>query len=177
MMMQVEQVMNQPAIVCRIGDSTLVAAQLMEEYDCGVIPVVNDEHVLVGIITDRDICLAAQANDEALRDIFVADVMTTQVYSCRTHDTLRHAEELMKRGQVHRLPVIDARGHVQGVLSSHDLLQECSRTRSLRGLREVLKGALSAKELVDTLAAVSRPRRPADLARPEEVALSQRSAG
>ena len=57
--MHVSELMSHPVVMCP-ADATLdQAARLMWEFDCGTIPVQDTDGRLVGIVTDRDICMAA----------------------------------------------------------------------------------------------------------------------
>jgi CBS domain-containing protein len=76
--------MNKPAVSCRPSDTLSVAAQAMWDHDCGAIPVANDDGRLVGIITDRDICMATYTKGRAPQTISVKEVMAKDVTSCPT---------------------------------------------------------------------------------------------
>jgi CBS domain-containing protein len=99
----------------------------MWEHDCGVVPVVgegNGTARLVGMLTDRDICMAAYTQGATLRDIPAARAMARQVFSCRPTDSLAVALRIMRTNQVHRLPVVDADDRVVGILSLADVARE-----------------------------------------------------
>jgi CBS domain-containing protein len=149
----VEQLMSQPAIACHRRDTLMVAAALMLEHDCGAIPITVDDNRLVGILTDRDVCMAAYTESMSLRHIPVSDVMRREVVRCNPGDTIRHAAQLMRQARIRRLPVVDEEERVVGLLSLTDLVRESAH-------RLLVRDALSASDLVATLAEVSRPRRP-----------------
>jgi CBS domain-containing protein len=153
--MRVEQLMTQPAITCRSSESLARAAQLMWENDCGSVPVVNEEGQLVGMITDRDICMAAYTQGSPLHGLQVASTMAKQVFSCRTSDTLADAEAYMQKGQVRRLPVVDSAGRPVGLLSLADLAREAKTPGSGK------RNELSERELVGTMAIICEPRKQA----------------
>src|SRR5688572_31411426 len=73
--MRVQGIMSNPVITCRPQDCVNTAAQLMWDRDCGSILVVSDEGRLVGILTDRDVCMAAFTTGSRLSEIGVAEVM------------------------------------------------------------------------------------------------------
>lgn len=120
-MMRVEQLMNQPVRTCRRTDSLNQAAQLMWDHDCGVLPVVDDRGLLVGIITDRDICMASYTQGRSLLELVVETAMATRVFSCHIKDDIQAAERLMSEKKVRRLPVIDAGGRPAGMISLSDI--------------------------------------------------------
>lgn len=147
--MRIERVMNQPAVTCSTSDSLNTAAQLMWEHDCGMLPVVDASMRVAGVITDRDICMAAYTQGKALHEIPVSEAMAKQVFSCRPEDSVDAAEDLMGQKQIRRVPVVDGDGRPVGVLSLNDLARDVSRAREKDGV---------GRKLVQTLAAICQPR-------------------
>ena len=98
------------------------AAQIMWECDCGVVPVIDHDRKLVGMITDRDIAIAATTRSAAPADIPVRHVMSTgQLYSCRPDDDVRAALRTMGECRVRRLAVTDRDNHLVGIVSLGDI--------------------------------------------------------
>ena len=151
--MLVEQLMNRPAITCGPHDSCQLAAGLMWEHDCGVLPVVDADGGVCGVITDRDICMAAYLRGMPLDRMEVGDAMAREVFVCRPGDPLGVAETIMSQCQVRRLPVVDPAGHVVGVLSLNDLAREAEQEGGRR------KPDVSDVDVSRTLAAIGQPRR------------------
>jgi CBS domain-containing protein len=149
--MRVKQIMSHPAVSCGPDDTLETAAGLMWDHSCGVLPVVEDGRV-IGMLTDRDTCMAAYTERRLLSDIPVSRAMAAHVVTCGPDDTVKHAEELMAAHQVRRLPVVHQDGTLVGVLSIDDLVREGAEERWQR------RKAISAAELVDTLASVAEPR-------------------
>lgn len=147
--MHIKDLMSQPVITCAAADHLDIPARLMWEYDCGVIPIVNDEGRLCGIVTDRDVCMAAYTQGQPLHTIPVTTAMATQVMSCHPDDAIEDAERLMRDAQIRRVPVIDAAGRPLGVLSLNDLARATARGRK----------STVDRELVTTMAAICEPRR------------------
>src|SRR5262245_52107889 len=115
--MKVEQLMSRTVKRCLATETLNRAAQLMWESDCGCVPVVDDDGRAVGMITDRDVCMAAYTQGAPLASIGVASAMAHDLRSCRGSDTIVEAESIMRAAQVRRLPVVDAEGRVVGLLS------------------------------------------------------------
>jgi CBS domain-containing protein len=149
--MKVEQLMTRHVQTCQPSDGLDVPAHIMWERDCGIVPVVAGPMV-VGVITDRDICMAAYTRGQALREIQVAAAMSPRVYSCRATDSLATALKVMQTNQVRRLPVVDSEDHVVGILSLADIAREGRHERGQR------KAEVKHNALAETLAAVSEPR-------------------
>lgn len=147
--MIVEHLMTSEVEACRPGDSLAEAAGVMWRRDCGAVPVVGDEGSVVGIITDRDICMALASRRAYASEVAVAEVMSRDVVTCTPEDDSEEALEAMRRRQVRRLPVVDAQGRLAGILSVADVLR---RARKGGGRRRVKRG-----EALATLKAIVRP--------------------
>jgi CBS-domain-containing membrane protein len=133
--MLVMQLMSYPVTVCYVGDNLSQAARLMADGDRGALPVLDDIGRVIGMVTDRDICLAAYRLGRPLAEISVRSTMSSRVYSCGPEDPLGLAEQLMRQHQVRRLPVVDPDGRPVGVLSLTDLARAaCGRHPLVHGL-------------------------------------------
>jgi CBS domain-containing protein len=149
--MKVEQIMSRDVKVCAPEDTLNRAAQLMWEHDIGCVPVVSNGHV-VGVITDRDICMAAYTQGRRLDQIPVSAVMCSSVQTCTPGDTLEIASAVMKRHQVRRLPVVRQNREVVGVVSITDLTRGAESEPNQRVREQYLH------QVESTLSAVTRPR-------------------
>jgi CBS domain-containing protein len=138
--MKVREVMSVPVLTCMPETSLAQAARLMQSADCGILPVVDSDGRVVGVITDRDICLAIAASNRSPRAIAVHEAMAKEPFVAREDDGLSAALNAMSRRRVRRLPVLDAAGRLTGIVSLDDIV--------IRGLEG---GSVSAGEIVDTL--------------------------
>jgi CBS domain-containing protein len=141
---------------CRAGDSLDYAARLMCDHDCGCIPVCESDGAAhtTSVVTDRDICMCALFKGKSLRELRVADAMAKDVLACRAKDSLELAETMMREAHTRRLPVIDEKGSLIGMISLADLAREAARERT-ESRREI-----TAREVCDTLAAICEPAGP-----------------
>ncbi|TCK73555.1 CBS domain-containing protein [Acidipila rosea] len=121
--MNVKDVMTTLPYCCKPTDTVQEAALLMKAHDVGAIPVVNDcdEKKLLGIITDRDICLRIAAEGEASGKVKVSEVMTRSVETCQAEDLIESCEAKMAMRQVRRMPVVDKQGICVGIVSQADV--------------------------------------------------------
>ncbi|MDX1648720.1 MAG: CBS domain-containing protein, partial [Myxococcota bacterium] len=139
---------------CQPDDALSEAARIMWERDCGCAPVVaaDGSGRVVGMITDRDVCMAAWTRGAPLARIPVGDVMARRVHAVHPDDDVAEAEALMRSARVRRLPVVDDTGHLRGVLSLADLAEAAA------GARGAAAGAVDASEVGVVLESICRPR-------------------
>ncbi len=141
---RVRDVMTRQVVSCRESDSLNRAAQSMWDADCGALPVVSEQDKLVGMITDRDICMAAYTRGKPLAELAVSGTMSTHLVTCRPSDTLPAIMELMAEQQIRRIPVIEDDGRLVGIVSLADLalLAQAPSTHSHEA-RSRLSGVLA----------------------------------
>ena len=147
---QVSELMTSSPVACRESDRLNEVARLMWDHDCGAIPVVDDSNRVVGMITDRDICMAAYTQGHPLADIEVASAMSPEIFACHATDSIEAAEEILGKHQVRRLPVLDASGELVGIVSINDVARQLVQGRP---------NGTSDHVFVETLASICAPRR------------------
>lgn len=107
------------------------AAKLMKDEDVGIVPVVEDGSGkrLVGLLTDRDIAirLVAEGRDPDL--VEVRELMSGSPKSARADDDVADVMDLMGREQVRRVPIVDDRGSLVGIVAQADIVIEASDDR------------------------------------------------
>lgn len=150
--MNVEKIMSHQLTTCSPGDTLEEAANLMWDGDYGCLPVTSEGNRRIeGIITDRDICMAALFKGKPLRDVLVADVMAKTVLTCRATDDIERVQRQMQHEQVRRVPVVDADGAVIGIVSMADLVCESARSQYMQ------RHEVPASDVMVTLAKISTP--------------------
>lgn len=120
--MKAEDIMTRNVCTCRPESSLAQAAALMWDHDCGSMPVVDDMNRVMGMITDRDIAIAAATKGRRATDINVGEVMSGNVYACARDEDVKSALKTMRRERVRRLPVIGRDGKLAGILSLNDVV-------------------------------------------------------
>lgn len=121
--MKVRDVMRREPCVCSPENHLAKVGRIMAEAGCGFLPVLGDEERVVGVITDRDLALAAATRDRKPSEIQVRQVMSGEVHACRPDDDIRDALKVMREWKVRRLPVVDSQ-HLLGILSLDDVVLE-----------------------------------------------------
>lgn len=150
--MKISDIMIKQVWTCGREDSLNVPAQLMWDHDCGCVPVVDAAGKPIGVVTDRDICMAAYLSGRDLRSMQVSQAMSEHPFTCRPGDSIVDAEEIMRSHQVRRLPVVEA-GRVVGIVSLNDLALAAS-PKPRRGAKQ----AVAPTEVAETLAAICAHR-------------------
>lgn len=127
--MKVKEIMTGEVKACDLNASLAEAAKTMWEADCGVLPVLKDGKELVGVITDRDICMAMTMRDCNPSAVSAEEVINSVVYSVAADDDVQKALQLMKEHKVRRLPVVSSEGELEGMLSMNDVVLKAEDTR------------------------------------------------
>ncbi|WP_241303404.1 CBS domain-containing protein [Burkholderia stabilis] len=142
-MYRVNEIMSRDVVCVAPADTIRHAAELMRRFDVGVLPVC-DGAGLVAIVTDRDLAVRALAHGH-LPDTPVQAVASAPVQWCVEDDGVGDVQQRMADAQLHRLPVLDGRLRLVGIVSLGDIA-----TRASGAARD---------ELANTLEDVSLPRR------------------
>jgi CBS domain-containing protein len=138
-------------------DSLHRAAKIMHERDCGCVVVVDRNNHVTGVLTDRDIAIAAFQDAAPLKEIPVAVAMTRDPITIRPEERLGEALVLMRSSQVRRLPVVDGKRTLLGLLTLGDIVRVIAQMRR-RG-----EDPSASDAIVETFAAIGE-RRPTSLA-------------
>jgi CBS domain-containing protein len=160
--MKVQNIMTADVEACGPESDLAAAAMIMWKRDCGSVPVVGDERKVVGMITDRDICMAVATRNKLATEIKVGEVISGRVYACAPDDDIRDALETMQSAQLRRLPVVDDDGVLRGILSINDVVLHARKGQS--------KKHVSHRDVMETLKILCEHRQPDDI--DEEQAVS-----
>lgn len=120
--MKVREVMTPDPKAIWLTESLADAAKMMWEHDCGILPIIKDGRTVIGMITDRDICMATAIRDENPSGISVEEVMTGRVFAVNPEDDVDEALQTMQEHKIRRLPVINSEGELEGILSMNDIV-------------------------------------------------------
>lgn len=117
------------------------AAQMMIDYDCGEIPVVesSSSQRVIGVVTDRDITVRAVAKGLGPQETSVKDCMTSRVYTVTATTTLEACMDLMEDKQVRRVPVVDEHGNICGIVAQADLAKSAGDHRVAEVVKDISK--------------------------------------
>lgn len=120
--MKVKEVMTPDARAIWLTESLADAAKQMWENDCGVLPIIKDGRKVVGMITDRDICMAAAMRERSLSHISVEEIMNKTVFAAEADEDIERALQTMREHKIRRLPVLNPEGELEGIVSMNDIV-------------------------------------------------------
>ena len=123
--MRIQDVMTRDPATVTPDAPAVEAARIMKEEDVGVVPVVenNETRKLVGVVTDRDLAvrLVAEGRDGQSR---VRDVMSSRLHTNRPDEDLDTVMDAMASEQLRRIPIVDERGSLVGIVSQADIVRK-----------------------------------------------------
>ena len=112
--MTVSELMSSPVATCLQNTTLIDVTRLMRDRHCGCIPVLDAGGYVVGIVTDRDVCVAIASSEDDPGLVTAGKAMTAVVHTCLPGDRAADALEVMRRFHVRRVPVVDAARRLQG---------------------------------------------------------------
>jgi CBS domain-containing protein len=123
--MDIKDVMTTNPSYCVPRDSSTRAARIMQEKNVGIVPIIESDvdHKLIGVVTDRDLCLAVVAQNVQPDSVTVKQCMTTNIVTVRPDENVEKALALMSENQVRRIPVVNKEGVLEGMVATGDILQ------------------------------------------------------
>jgi CBS domain-containing protein len=121
--MKVKEIMTRAVATCQPFDKLLDAASIVQREDVGCLPVVTDDgsERVLGMLTDRDVAVAAGHERSSLAEMYVRNAMTGAVLSRAVNDSLEDALADMRTTGARRLPVVDRDGRLLGLLTLSDI--------------------------------------------------------
>lgn len=130
--MKVKDAMKTDVVFCAPQDNLMRVAELMRLRDCGAIPIVDGKKKVVGMLTDRDVCLAIAARNRKASDVRAEDLGKRKVVSCYAEDDLESALRKMRKYQIKRLAVVEKSGELAGILSIADAVLSVGKNKKLK---------------------------------------------
>lgn len=120
--MKVKDIMVRTPAYCASDTNLGAAVEILWNRNCGILPIVNEQEKVVGVVTDRDLCIALGTRNQLPAEITVSQVASGKVFACKPDDDIRTALATMAQAKVRRLPVIHVDGKLLGILSMDDVV-------------------------------------------------------
>lgn len=124
--MKVKEIMTNNPTFCTDTLSLHEVAQMMTDYNCGCIPVVESQENKkpIGMITDRDITIRTVAHNKNPLEMIVGEVMTDNPVTVTPETSVEECCQMMERNQIRRVPVVDAEGNLCGIIAQADIARK-----------------------------------------------------
>lgn len=124
--MKIRKLMTKAPTYCTASCTAEMAANLMNQCDSGILPVVQDslDLKLIGVVTDRDLCLAVIAARRDPAHTVVNECMSRNAKCVGPDNDVDNAVRIMAEHQVRRLPVVEENGRLVGMISLADLIEQ-----------------------------------------------------
>ncbi len=120
--MQVHDLMKSSPMACSASTNLAEAAAMLWNAGCGALPVVDQKQHVIGILTDRDICICCGTGNRRPSEVTAAQAMTQDVAVCHADDEIHRALKIMRFRKLRRLPVVSPDRTLLGMLSVSELL-------------------------------------------------------
>src|SRR6266498_6146258 len=144
--MQVKGVMTADPACCLSETTLQEVSQMMIDYDCGEIPVIEDEETKlpIGVITDRDIVCRTVARGFNPLDLTVADCMSKPCVTVTPDMSIEQCSRIMEENQIRRVPVVDASGCCCGIVALADIALHAKKGVAGEVVKEVSEPTAAA---------------------------------
>ncbi|MEM4701492.1 MAG: CBS domain-containing protein [Candidatus Bathyarchaeia archaeon] len=113
--------MTRNLITVSVGSTVEDAVKKMIEYDVECLPVIDLKGILQGLLTFRDIITKAVYSQANVRKLKVEDIMTKDLVTCRPNNTVLDVAKTMKNRHLRRIPVVNAKNKLVGLITDFDL--------------------------------------------------------
>jgi CBS domain-containing protein len=139
---------------CSVNTNLGAAIEMLWNRNCGFLPVVDEQEKVVGVVTDRDLCIAMGTRNRLPGEMAVGEVIAPKLFYCKPEDDIHAALKIMGNKKVRRLPVVDSDRKLKGILAMDDIVLH-AQTAKIGKLAE-----LSADDILGTLKNLYWPELP-----------------
>lgn len=130
--LRARDVMTRNVITCRRNTPIVEVARLMRDEDVGAVPVIDEDGKLAGIVTDRDLVVKGLNSDKNDAELVAEDCMSTDLYTANQNDRLVEMIREMGDHQVRRIPVVDSRDRLVGIIAMADIATQTNKDLELK---------------------------------------------
>lgn len=152
--MKVQDVMMRTPAFCSPETNLGAAVEILWTRNCGILPVVDAKQKVIGVVTDRDVCVALGTRNRLPGEITVGEVASGEAYTCRAGDDIHVALQTMAKNRVRRLPVVNEDGVLEGILSMDNVVLHTEAAGWGR------PAELSQEDVIKTLRQIYGPQLP-----------------
>lgn len=120
--MRVRDVMVETPASCSVNTNLGAAIEMLWNRNCGFLPVVDEQEKVIGVVTDRDLCIAMGTRNRLPGEMTVGEVLSPKLFYCKPEDDIHAALKIMGNKKVRRLPVVDSNRKLKGILAMDDIV-------------------------------------------------------
>ena len=150
--MKVQEIITRDVKFCGPDTNLAAATEIMWSNNCGTLPVSDSGGKLLGVITDRDMCVAMGTRNRKASDLAVGDVAMKPVFTCGPDDDVHEALKAMRQHQVRRVPVVDENGKLAGIVCLDEIVLHAEKFDSKK------HAGISYEDVVSTMKAICEHR-------------------
>jgi len=148
--MKVQEIMTRDVKFCGPDTNVAAATEILWRNNCGALPILDADGKLVGLITDRDMCIALGTRNCRASELAVGDAATKPVFTCGPGEDVHAALKTLRQHQVRRMPVVDEDGKLAGILCLDEIVLHAQKAEAKKGL--------SYDDVVNTMKAICEHR-------------------
>jgi len=137
--MKIKEIMTENPMSCTLSTNLHDVAQLMADYDCGCIPVMENEESKkpIGMVTDRDITIRTVAHNKNPLQMIVGEIMTDKVISVTPETSVEECIELMEKNLIRRVAVLNDEGNLCGMVAQADIACKASQNKAAELVKDI----------------------------------------
>lgn len=150
--MKVQEVMTRDVKFCSPDTNLAAATEILWRNNCGALPVSDPDGKLLGVITDRDMCIALGTRNCRASDLAIRDVAINPVFSCEPDDDVHEALTTMRKHQVRRVPIVHQDGKLAGIVCLDEIVLHAEKPDSKKHV------GISYEDVVNTMKAICEHR-------------------
>ncbi len=158
--MKVQDIMTPDVKFCGPDTNLAEATEILWRNNCGTLPVLDTGRKLIGLVTDRDMCIALGTKNCRASDLAVREVAMKPVFTCGPNDDVHGALKTMRQHQVRRVPVVGEDGKLAGILCLDEVVHHAEKATT---------AGISYEDVVNTMKAICE-HRAADAPKPATMA-------
>lgn len=150
--MKVHDIMIRNVKSCGPETNLAAATEMMWRNNCGALPVLDSESNVIGVLTDRDMCIALGTRNQKASELKVADVAVKPAFTCGPEDDVHQALKTMRQHQVRRIPVVADDSKLAGILCLDEIVLQAVKSE------HKINGGISYEDVVNTMKAIYEHR-------------------
>lgn len=140
-MKKIKDIMTQEPVCCEPDTPLPEVAKLMCNFNCGEIPVVDQQNKPIGVVTDRDIACRAVALGKNVVELTAEECMSAPCVTVTLETSLEECCRVLEENQIRRVPVVDEQGVCCGIVAQADIALNAPKEKTAELLQEISKAA------------------------------------